>query len=319
LLSRIREPLAAIVIRENHDRVVRESEAFDRLQKFSDALIDGFHHRDVIGAGRSVVLLRQLLRAGARRGRRFSGWLIRPVRGIVGNVHEERLVGSGTLLDESNRPVRNEIGHVLAVELRIDARVILPKVARRRATVVVISMWLPRKPKKYSKPCARGPVCTVVPRRPIPNDGETDENSSVTVTVSFHQDNVPTFRDGSAWPDKILDGEGRGREAGYKAVHARTLFDNGVVYRYGTDTGYLPIKRWEQELKTLFLMFSMKDIVKVMGPNSAALVDMSKDSTLEPGKLADIVLLGSNPMDGFWSMLNVRATIKGGVVLYEKK
>src|ERR1051326_3835539 len=41
----IREPLAAIVIRENHDRVVREPEAFDRLQNFSDALIDGFDHR----------------------------------------------------------------------------------------------------------------------------------------------------------------------------------------------------------------------------------------------------------------------------------
>jgi imidazolonepropionase-like amidohydrolase len=46
---------------------------------------------------------------------------------------------------------------------------------------------------------------------------------------------------------------------------------------------------------------------------------MSKDSTLEPGKLADIVLLGGNPMDGLWSMLKVRAIIKGGVVLYEKK
>ena len=47
----------------------------------------------------------------------------------------------------------------------------------------------------------------------------------------FNQDNVPTFRDGSPWPSGILDGQGRGREAGEKAVNGRTLFDAGVVYR----------------------------------------------------------------------------------------
>src|SRR5678815_3994910 len=56
----------------------------------------------------------------------------------------------------------------------------------------------------------------------------------------FNKENVPTFRDGGKWPDTILDGEGRGREAGYKPVNGRTLFDNGVVYGYCTDTGYLP-------------------------------------------------------------------------------
>ena len=54
----------------------------------------------------------------------------------------------------------------------------------------------------------------------------------------FNNDNVPTFRDGSSWPEEIT-GTGS-NAAGEKAVNARTLWDAGVVYGYGTDTGYLP-------------------------------------------------------------------------------
>jgi imidazolonepropionase-like amidohydrolase len=137
---------------------------------------------------------------------------------------------------------------------------------------------------------------------------------------AFRQDNVPTFRDGKRWPEEIIDGEGRGREAGYKAVNARTLWDNGVVYGFGTDTGYLPVTGLAQELKTLNLMFSMKDIVKVMGPNSAAFVQMSKDiGTLEAGKLADIVVLPANPLDGYWNLLNATMVIKGGEVVVDRR
>jgi len=137
---------------------------------------------------------------------------------------------------------------------------------------------------------------------------------------AFRQDNVPTFRDGKRWPEDIIDGEGRGREAGYKAVNARTLWDNGVVYGFGTDTGYLPVKGLAQELKTLNLMLSMKDIVKLMGPNSAAFVHMGDDiGTLEAGKLADIVVLPGNPLDGYWNLLNATMVIKGGEIVVDKR
>jgi imidazolonepropionase-like amidohydrolase len=136
----------------------------------------------------------------------------------------------------------------------------------------------------------------------------------------FNQNNVPTFRDGKTWPDDIIDGEGRGREAGYKAVNARTLWDNGVVYGYGTDTGYLPLKGLAQELKALNLMFSMKDIIQLMGPNSAAFVQQSHDlGTLEVGKLADIVVLAGNPLDGYWNLLTAKMVIKGGEVVLDKR
>jgi imidazolonepropionase-like amidohydrolase len=142
----------------------------------------------------------------------------------------------------------------------------------------------------------------------------------VPVFGVYNQNNVPTFRDGKPWPEAILDGEGRGREAGYKAVNARTLWDSGVIYGYGTDTGYLPLQGLAHELRTLNLMFSPQDIIKLMGPNTAAFIEKTKDlGTLEAGKLADIVLLGGNPLEGYWHLLNARVVIKGGEIMVDKR
>ena len=136
----------------------------------------------------------------------------------------------------------------------------------------------------------------------------------------FNQKNVPTFRDGKPWPDGIIDGQGRGREAGEKAVNARTLWDAGVTYGFGTDTGYLPKAGLAHELRALNLMFSPQDIVKLMGPNTAAFIEKSSElGTLEPGKLADIVLLEGNPLEGYWNLLNAKVVIKGGAVVVDKR
>jgi len=142
----------------------------------------------------------------------------------------------------------------------------------------------------------------------------------VPVFGVFADDNKPRFRDGKPWPDAIIDGEGRGREAGYKIVNARTSWDAGVIYGYGTDTGYLPKAGLEHELKSLNVMFSIRDIIKLMGPNTASYIEMSDQlGTLEPGKLADIVVVDGNPLDGYWNMLNTKLTIKGGVVVSDQR
>jgi len=136
----------------------------------------------------------------------------------------------------------------------------------------------------------------------------------------FNTNNVPTFRDGSPWPSGILDGQGRGREAGEKAVNARTLWDAGVVYGFGTDTGYLPREGLKHELRALSLMFSPQDIIKLMGPNTAAFVDKGAElGTLEAGKLADIVIVDGDPLDLIHNVLNVKVTIKGGVVVHDAR
>ena len=142
----------------------------------------------------------------------------------------------------------------------------------------------------------------------------------VPVFGVFANDNKPRFRDGKPWPEAILDGEGRGREAGYKAVNARTSWDAGVVYGYGTDTNYQPKAGLEHELKSLNLMFSMQDIIKLMGPNTASYIEMSDQlGTLETGKLADIVVLDGNPLEGYWNMLRTKLTIKGGVIVSDQR
>jgi imidazolonepropionase-like amidohydrolase len=142
----------------------------------------------------------------------------------------------------------------------------------------------------------------------------------VPVFGVFAEDNMPRFRDGKPWPDAIIDGEGRGREAGYKAVNARTSWDAGVVYGYGTDTNYDAKAGLEHELKSLNLMFSMPDIIKLMGPNTASYIEMSDQlGTLESGKLADIVLVSGNPLDGYWNLLNTKVVIKAGKIVSDQR
>ena len=76
----------------------------------------------------------------------------------------------------------------------------------------------------------------------------------------------------------------------------------------------------EHELKSFNLMFSMPDIVKIMGPNTASYIQMADQlGTLEPGKLADIILLDGNPLDGYWNMLRTKVVLKGGRVVVDKR
>jgi len=142
----------------------------------------------------------------------------------------------------------------------------------------------------------------------------------VPVFGVFADDNKPRFRDGKPWPESILDGDGRGQEAGYKAVNARTSWDAGVIYGYGTDTNYDPHAGLAHELKSLNLMFSMQDIIKLMGPNTASYIQMADQlGTLEAGKLADMVVLDGNPLDGYWNFLNAKVVVKGGVIVVDKR
>ena len=144
----------------------------------------------------------------------------------------------------------------------------------------------------------------------------------VPVFGVHNQENQPTFRDGKPWPESILNVQppGRGIEAGEKAVNARTLWDAGVVFGYGTDTNYHPKAGLAHELRALNLMFSPQDLIKILGPNTAAFLDKEKDlGTLETGKFGDIVLLDGNPLDGYWNLLNAKVVIKGGAIMVDKR
>ncbi len=76
----------------------------------------------------------------------------------------------------------------------------------------------------------------------------------------------------------------------------------------------------EQELKSLSIVFSMADIHRIMGPNSARYVGMdSQIGTLEAGKLADIILLDGNPTQNIYEMLKTKVVVKEGKVVVDKR
>src|SRR5499433_1497425 len=136
----------------------------------------------------------------------------------------------------------------------------------------------------------------------------------------FAEDNLPRFRDGKPWPESIVDGIRLGEEAGYMPVNARTVWGAGAVLGYCTDTTYDPKAGLEHELKTINPMFSMIDIIKMMGPNTASYIQMGDQlGTLEPGKIADIILLDGNPLEGYWNMLKTKVVLKGGVIVVDKR
>ena len=142
----------------------------------------------------------------------------------------------------------------------------------------------------------------------------------------FASDNNARFRDGKPWPEAIAganrDAAGRalGTEAAYPIVNARTIWDNGGLIGYCTDTNYEPLAGLEHELKSYSIVFSMQDIFKLMGPNTAAYIGMGDQlGTLEAGKLADIVLLDGNPMEGIHNMLKTKVVVKGGKVVVDKR
>ena len=136
----------------------------------------------------------------------------------------------------------------------------------------------------------------------------------------FADDNKARFRDGKPWPEGIIDGVRLGEEAGYMPVNARTIWDAGAILGYCTDTNYDPKAGLDHELKILNVMFSMQDLIKMMGPNTASYIQMSDQlGTLDAGKLADVILLDGDPREGYWNWLKTKVVVKGGVVVVDKR
>jgi imidazolonepropionase-like amidohydrolase len=141
----------------------------------------------------------------------------------------------------------------------------------------------------------------------------------------YADDNVPRFRNGEPWPSSIpatsrvpeLD---LGQEAGHAPVNARTLWDAGVVLGYCTDTQYAPLAGLAHELKILSVMFSPRDLLRMLGPNTASYIQRQDDlGELAVGKLADIILLDGDPLAGYWEWLTTQVVIKEGRVVVDKR
>lgn len=130
----------------------------------------------------------------------------------------------------------------------------------------------------------------------------------------FGPDNEPLFRDGLPFPWDTVSSGGQG------TVNARVLWEAGLVaYGYGTDTNWPPKESLVDELRALRPMFSTQDIVTILTKHAAAAALKSDElGTLEPGKLADVVIIDGDPLESSAHLLNVVTTIKGGEVVFEQ-
>jgi imidazolonepropionase-like amidohydrolase len=131
----------------------------------------------------------------------------------------------------------------------------------------------------------------------------------------FGPDGKPLFRDRQAFPFDTLSSAGQG------PVNARLLWEAGLRnYGYGTDTQWPPKESLYDELRALSLVFSPADIVTILTKNAgAATLHGNEIGTLEPGKHGDIVIVDGDPLLRTADLLNVVTTIKGGVVVFEKR
>jgi enamidase len=130
----------------------------------------------------------------------------------------------------------------------------------------------------------------------------------------FDAENKPVFRDRLPFPWNTIN------SAGQAPVNARLLWEAGISYGYGTDTSWHPRESLADELRSLSLVFSPRDIVAIMTKNAAnSALRSSELGTLEPGKFADMVILDGDPLTNITSLLNVVTTIKGGAVVSDKR
>jgi imidazolonepropionase-like amidohydrolase len=130
----------------------------------------------------------------------------------------------------------------------------------------------------------------------------------------FGDDNSPLFRDAQPFPWDTISSAGQG------PVNARLLWEGGISYGYGTDTTWAPKQSLADELRALSLVFSPRDISKIMGQGAArSTLRQDQIGTLDPGKQGDLVLVDGNPLADINDLLNVVLTVKGGRVVSDTR
>ncbi len=144
----------------------------------------------------------------------------------------------------------------------------------------------------------------------------------------FQQDDLPRFRTGLLWPESIAganrDPQGRatGTEGAYTLINARRIWDasDGKALAFGSDQNYPVHDVLEHELKSLMVMFSLDDVIRILTINTASFLNMQNEiGTLEPLKRADIVLVEGNPYDDFHDLLKTVLVFKDGKLVVDRR
>ena len=130
----------------------------------------------------------------------------------------------------------------------------------------------------------------------------------------FLEDNIPRFRNGSPFPPPGIARAGQG------PVNARYLWNEGVPIAFGTDTPFMPVDALAHELRPLGMLFSPADIVVMLTKNAAEYMDLGdKLGTLEPGKIADIVIVDGDPLTDSSALLDVVVVVMDGEIVVDNR
>lgn len=164
------------------------------------------------------------------------------------------------------------------------------------------------------------------PLGPVPTiDAETlaavaDEAGVVVSTTigwplpEFDENNEPHHHVVGGYPPYMVT------MVGQVASNGRHLWDEGVILAFGTDTDLKPAAALTHEVRALSPLFSPGDIVTMLTRNAAVYLNLADEiGTLEPGKLADILIVDGDPLSDISALGNLAVVIKSGAVVVDNR
>ncbi len=103
----------------------------------------------------------------------------------------------------------------------------------------------------------------------------------------------------------------------------RYLWDAGVTVAFGTDTttrqgGHE--ERFRAELRALNQVLSNQEVIASLTRNAAVFLGLDDNlGTLEPGKIADMILIDGNPLADISDLARVAVVIQGGRIIVDHR
>jgi imidazolonepropionase-like amidohydrolase len=135
-----------------------------------------------------------------------------------------------------------------------------------------------------------------------------DRGIAVATTVSFTS---------PQW-SKAIDAEFVPQPHALVLDNVRHLWDEGVVVAFGTDSP--PLLRPLVEIEQLASRLSPEEVVAALTRNAAAYLKREAEiGTLEPGKLADIVLISGDPLADAMNLAQIALVVQGGTVVADRR
>jgi enamidase len=121
-------------------------------------------------------------------------------------------------------------------------------------------------------------------------------------------------------PDRLESAEARLAEA---LVMVRTLWDAGIPIAFGTDAYRgQPASQdpWVHEIETLGMILSPSEVIAALTINGATYLNLEHElGSLEPGKVADIVIVDGDPLADLSELSKVQLVIHQGQVVVDNR